>query len=34
MERSAMKDDFVAQKVLLLEWLYDSPQKVYVRNNP
>ena len=28
MERSAMKHDFVAQKVSLVEWLYNAPQKV------
>jgi hypothetical protein len=30
MERSAMKHDFVAQKVSLVEWLYNAPQKVCV----
>ena len=30
MERSAMKYDFVAQKVSPVEWLYNAPQKVCV----
>ena len=34
MERSAMKHYFVAQKVSLLEWLYNAPQKVCVRTYP
>ena len=34
MERSAMKHDFVAQKVSLVEWLYNAPQKVCVRTYP
>ena len=34
MERSAMKHDFVAQKVSLVDWLYNAPQKVCVRTYP
>ena len=34
MERSAMKHDFVAQNVSLLEWLYNAPQKVCVCTYP
>jgi len=34
MERSAMKHDFVAQKVSLVEWLYNAPQKVCVHTYP
>jgi len=34
MERSAMKHYFVAQKVSLLEWLYNAPQKVCFRTYP
>jgi len=30
MERSAMRHDFVAQKVSLVEWLYNAPPKVCV----
>jgi len=34
MERSAMKQDLVSQKVSLLEWLYSAPLKVCVRTYP
>jgi len=34
MDRLAMKHDFLAQKVSLVEWLYSAPVKVCLRKYP